>query len=229
MIISHEHKFIFLKTTKTAGTSIEIALSEYCGPRDVITPVSAEDERIRAVLGYRGPQNYIVPFAEYSVEDMFFFLIKGKRKRYFNHIPAKVVRRFIGEETWKNYFKFCFVRNPWDRAVSQYYWRRAEGAPHSFAEFLDSGNLRSLRKKGIDLYTIDGEVAVDRLCLYENMSEELAFLSDRLQLPGKLSLPKSKFSTRKHKGNYQNMFNKVEKDKVASLFAEEINMLGYKF
>ena len=32
MIVSHEHKFIFLKTKKTAGTSIELALSELCGP-----------------------------------------------------------------------------------------------------------------------------------------------------------------------------------------------------
>ena len=28
MIVSHEHKFIFLKTKKTAGTSIELALTE---------------------------------------------------------------------------------------------------------------------------------------------------------------------------------------------------------
>ena len=229
MIISHAHKFIFLKTTKTAGTSIEIALSEFCGSRDIITPVSAEDEKIRTVLGYRGPQNYIVPFADYSVKDMLYFMIRGKRKRYFNHISAKVVRRFIGKETWQSYFKFCFVRNPWDRAVSQYYWRRAEGAPHSFTEFLDSGNLRSLKKKGMDLYIIDGEVAVDRLCRYENMFEELAFISDRLLLPGKLSLPKAKFSSRKHKGNYRNMFNEIERDEVANLFAEEIKLLGYKF
>ena len=38
MIISHEHKFIFLKTKKTAGTAIEAALSELCGPSCVITP-----------------------------------------------------------------------------------------------------------------------------------------------------------------------------------------------
>jgi hypothetical protein len=37
MIISHERKFIFLKTKKTAGTAIEAALSELCGPLDVIT------------------------------------------------------------------------------------------------------------------------------------------------------------------------------------------------
>ena len=37
MIISHKHKFIFLKTIKTAGTSIQAALEEHCGKDDIIT------------------------------------------------------------------------------------------------------------------------------------------------------------------------------------------------
>ncbi|MEM7193183.1 MAG: hypothetical protein AAF405_10065, partial [Pseudomonadota bacterium] len=48
MIISHKHKFIFLKTKKTAGTSVELALSQICGESDVITPLAAADEALRA-------------------------------------------------------------------------------------------------------------------------------------------------------------------------------------
>ena len=65
MIISHKHKFIFLKTVKTAGTSIEIALSKYCGPDDIITPASPEDEITRSELGYPGPQNCFSPIRKY--------------------------------------------------------------------------------------------------------------------------------------------------------------------
>ena len=50
MIISHEHKFIFLKTKKTAGTAIEAALSELCGASDVITPYREESEQHRKGL-----------------------------------------------------------------------------------------------------------------------------------------------------------------------------------
>ena len=56
MIVSHEHKFIFLKTKKTAGTSVELALTELCGPDDVITPLTEIDEAQRA--GKRGAQNW---------------------------------------------------------------------------------------------------------------------------------------------------------------------------
>ena len=37
MIISHKHKFIFIKTRKTAGSSIEHFLSKYLGPDDICT------------------------------------------------------------------------------------------------------------------------------------------------------------------------------------------------
>lgn len=47
VIVSHEHKFIFMKTRKTASTSVEIALSRVCGERDIITPDLAEDEELR--------------------------------------------------------------------------------------------------------------------------------------------------------------------------------------
>jgi len=83
MIISHEHKFIFIKTNKTAGTSIEIALSKYCGSNDIITPISDEDEEIRRQLGYRGPQNYLYPIHDYGVRDYIRVMRKGKKRKFF--------------------------------------------------------------------------------------------------------------------------------------------------
>ena len=48
MIISHRHRYIFIKTHKTAGTSVEISLSRFAGPDDVLTPVAPRDEEVRA-------------------------------------------------------------------------------------------------------------------------------------------------------------------------------------
>lgn len=61
MIISHKHKFLYIKAQKTAGTSIEIALSNICGESDIITPISRVDEEKRKSLGYLTAQNYYIP------------------------------------------------------------------------------------------------------------------------------------------------------------------------
>ncbi len=39
MLISYDHRFIFVKTRKAAGTSVEIELAKVMGERDVVTPI----------------------------------------------------------------------------------------------------------------------------------------------------------------------------------------------
>ena len=57
MIISHKHRFIFIKTRKTAGTSIEIFLSQFCDKDDILTPIG-EGEVLRKEQNIV-PQNYL--------------------------------------------------------------------------------------------------------------------------------------------------------------------------
>ena len=87
MIVSHEHRFIFIKTRKTAGTSIEISLSKYCGPNDIITPIAEVDEKIRESLGHKGPQNYKIN--ETKLLNNLFLILGFKSKEHYNHSPAK--------------------------------------------------------------------------------------------------------------------------------------------
>ena len=95
MIVSHKHKFIFIKTKKTAGTAIEAALSELCGPQDVITPFREESEQDRKGLS---PQNYRI---EHPLKPKRSFLRKllMRPERYYHqsvgfyeHMPAWRVR-----------------------------------------------------------------------------------------------------------------------------------------
>lgn len=230
MIISHKYKYIFLKTTKTAGTSIEIALSKFCGPTDVITPITTEDEKTRQELGYQGPMNYLAPLRAYSLKDFVLLLRRGHRKQwFFNHVAARDVKARVDKRVWDSYFKFCFERNPWDRVVSLYYWRNQTEPRMPFSEFILSEAVLSLKQRGFGLYTIDGQIAVDKICRFENLSEELEAVRTKLGIPEKLDLPHAKSRFRKEKQSYREIYGEMEKEKIAELFADEIKLFGYEF
>jgi hypothetical protein len=232
MIISHKYKYIFVKTSKTAGTSLEIALSKYCGEEDIITPIARTDEVVRQELGYRGPQNYWAPFTDYRLADWRnYFLRKRRKKRYFNHIQSAEIKTQIGDDIWNTYYKFCFERNPWERFISFYYWKNRRipdgQAWPTVYEFLDSGACKNLKRHGWDAYPLNGEIAVDRVCLLENRQAELNFLEERLGLPGALEMPRTKSTYRKDKRRAAEILTPEEKDLIYQKFSQEINAFGY--
>jgi hypothetical protein len=228
MIVSHKSKFIFIKTNKTAGTSIEIALSKFCAPEDIITPVSPDDESTRRSLGYPGPQNHLAPTSEYRVADHLKRLVGKKKLRFYNHISAREVKQHLGDQVWNSYFKFCFERHPFDRIISLYYWRHKREPRPSISEFLDSGVPNLLRRRGYDLYTIDGVVAVDRVCLYENMARELELLRERLGFDAPLALPRAKGSVRVDRRDPRDILSDTDKQRIRRMFATEIERFSFE-
>lgn len=227
MIISHSRKFIFLKTRKTAGTSVEIALSAICGPGDVITTISPRDEEMRARQTNRSAQNFHVPFGRYSGRDWGRLVIKGKRQRFYNHNPAAHVLDYVDPEIWQEYFKFCFERNPWDKVVSSYFWEKKRAPDLEFSSFVLSG--RANKVCDFDLYSMSSEIVVDRVYRYENLEHDLQDAYSRLGVSAEPALPRAKGGVRGVRGDYRKMFDDQTRDKVARVFAREIAHFGYEF
>ncbi len=223
MIISHRHRFIFIKTNKTAGTSVEIALSQYCGPEDVITPISPEDEAKRQALGYPGAQNHKVPFLQCLAH----YLRHRKWPRLYNHMSAEEVIRIVGREVWETYFTFCFERNPWERALSLYHWRGEKTGGMSFSEFLRSPQLDRLKTKGADLYLSGDQLLVDHVGQYENLEVELAEIGTRVGLPGPLELHRTKNRTRPARAEVELTADDVAL--ISERFSREIERFGYVY
>ena len=223
MIINHQYRFIFLKTRKTAGTSIEIALSKYCGDGDVISPIRGRDEGIRRERGYPGPRNHAAPLLLYDWEDLKRLARRRKRKR-LAHANARFARRFVGNAIWSSYFKFCFERNPFDKAISRYYWRTLQPRP-PIADFLATRSRHHL--SDWETYTLDGRIAVDFIGRYERLESDLAAITERLGLPEPLDLPRAKADTRSNREHYSRVLDPRARALVENVCAREIEAFGY--
>ena len=232
MIISHRHRFVFIKTNKTAGTSIELALARICGPDDVITPVSPADEKIRRALGLPGPQHDRFPMREVGVGKALAAVLRGRAQQelgYYNHISAAEIRARLGEERWRSYFKFCFERDPWDRVLSLYHWKQRKRARSSLTDFIRSDELQVLKRRGIGLYTIDGQVAVDRICRFEHLADELEALRLQWGIAEPLELPRLKAQYRRDRRSAREVLGDDDRLRIAELFRDEIALMGYRF
>ena len=216
MIVSHKCKFIFLKTRKTAGTSIEITLSGLCGSNDIITPIAQEDEKIRQKLGYRGPQNYHILNTDNTKDN----------QEFFNHATAKFIRENLGEAVWNSYFKFCFERNPFDKYISRYYWRtRNDKSPPEINDYIKlvPNHLLSCW----NIYTINHQIAVDFVGHYETLSSDLNAIMNKLGFSTNLILPEAKGNYRSDKRHYSKILNKQARHHLELICANEIAELNY--
>ena len=136
MILSHRHKFIFIKGIKVAGTSAEIAISQACGPDDIITPITPADERYR--LGTAGePRNYAARYFPQPLRSMLerryvrqcssasaerLQSTRPPRARFHNHMPLTRVLELAPEGD--SYEVLSVERSPYAKVLSLANWSR---------------------------------------------------------------------------------------------------------
>src|SRR5262249_1324270 len=134
--------FIFIKTAKTAGTSIEVFLSKHCGPTDVLTPIEppVEGHEPRNYEGFINPLPKIL-----ETPGRLFSALRdsiNRREKFYRHMPAFEVRNRVPGDIWNRYFKFCVERNPWDKVLSHYHMHAArEGSSLYLDEYLARGRF----------------------------------------------------------------------------------------
>jgi hypothetical protein len=222
MIISHSRQFIFVKCRKTASTSLEREIVPQLSRQDVWTPISSP--RREGNNHYTAwPMDWLSArskrFSDYIGRDS-----RLHRRFYHDHIAAQRIANMLPGEQYREYFKFCFDRNPWDFLVSLFHQRAAKGRfSGDFDRFLYEFPIEPNWR----LYTIDDEPAVDRIYRYEDMDSSIADISFRLKLQlHMLQRDKEHYRTDK---DYRSFYSQSSRDHVAERWSRTIALLHYDF
>lgn len=230
LIISHKYRFIFVKTQKTAGTSIEWYLNRLLGPDDIATPVIPPIEGFVA-RHHRGLFNPVPEVVRRgpralprTVRDL------ALMRRYYNHLPAYRIKARVGLEVWDSYLTFCVERNPWDKSVSYFSMKDARAdAPLAWEDFLAGDD----HCHNLTLYTDPRDRTVpmvDRVLRYESLRDELDEVFTELGVPFEGELTnRAKSGYRTDSRPYVEWYDDDQQARIAQVFADEIVMHGYTF
>ena len=210
-MISCEHRCIFIHIPKTGGSSLE----------NLIWPETPERPR--------------------RVEDLWMGFVDKFHNKYqtggLQHLTARLVRQEVGETVFDRYFKFAFVRNPWDKVISQFTFMQKRKDLRSFIGMGQRDCLKRYleliaRKPHVQwlpqidfLYDEDGSCMVDYIGRFEQFPTSVEHILRRLALPAG-AIPHEKRGAR---GRYQDYYDAESQAMVEALYAADIERFGYCF
>lgn len=155
----------------------------------------------------------------------------------FNHQTASMRVERLGVEEWNRRYSFTFVRNPWDKLVSQYHFRKERDRLQrdvDFSEWIRSifvdgdEKLMIRRSKFINqldwISDLSGEVLVDDIYRYESLHDDFDTLC--LKVGKNAVLPHHKPSSHQH---YSRYYDAETADIVATAFRRDIEYFDYRF
>ena len=212
-IISLHHNLIFIKTTKTAGTSIEVDLARHLGPGAVVTPI------IPPVVGHE-PRNYRSPNGE---------------RRYYNHMKASEIRDLLGDEAYRSFYRFTVEREPVDKCLSHFHMLKNRNDEHGLSE-QERATLTWSRYVEQGRFPIDvtkyrdpdrpGELLVDTVLAYETLASDLPVLLDAQGLTGFALTSRIKSSYRARPHAAQEDVTPAQRTRIYEHFAETRALTG---
>ena len=207
MIVSHAHRFVFVPVPKTGTHAVRQALREHLGPDDI--------EQVGLFVRKQFPWPELAALGH-------------------GHLSLRQVAPFLGEEAMRDYLKFAFVRNPFDRFVSYCSFMTREHGD------FDRDPRATMHRVLFELRPLDhvhfqpqhallvderGELATDFIGRVETMQQSYDELCARLGIPGR-ALEQVNGSRR---GEYRQYYDRALFEGVSRLYARDLQLFGYGF
>jgi len=207
MIISHAHRYIFFAVPKTATHSV----------REVLRASKDQDDWEQQVL-----------FGEQSIPIPEIAQIKH------GHVSARQIQAALNQHQWQTYYKFGFVRNPFDRFVSICAFLNRENPnfnDNSLAWMKMATRRPAFRQRILvrpqfeQLTNENNEIAMNFLGRYECLQSSLDTILDKL----KLEPIQLKVRNQSEHAAYQSYYDDELRDWVSEFYKEDLERFGYEF
>jgi hypothetical protein len=207
VIISHRHRFIFFAVPKTATHTIREALR---------THLATDDWEQQQLFAQQA-----LPIPEIA-------------KIGHGHISARRIRPYLDDEAWNSYFKFGFVRNPFDRFVSTCFFLHrnnpqfGENPILHMKQALKNRSFRQrvlVRPQALQLTDAEGALLLDYVGRYETLQSSYDEICRQIGLP---TVPLGHANPSKH-SDCRDYYDDELQQAVAGFYADDLTLFNYRF
>jgi hypothetical protein len=239
---------VFLKTRKTGGTSVEIALSALCNQQDIITPITPRDEFVRLTVGV-GCQNFS---ADRSAEVAYLEQLEKvgpttilppsmlQSATYSNHMSYKALRALHPEDL-EGYRIITIERHPYEKAVSlanfalEFERYKSSGTLESripdiqsrLEQLLESGELEK-KIRNWKIYTLSNRIVATDILRFEHLDDDYRRLVSDMQCSELApQLPRTKVGGRDRSVEPKDILSRSQRQMIQDICAEEFEHFAY--
>jgi len=215
--VNHNLKAIFIHVHKTGGTYISYMLHKYYGFK-----------------------NYYLRRPDHDV----FCLNKKKTTKYINYenrIHGVLVyyktssyinkKMNMTAQKWNEYFKFCFIRNPYDKIISAWYHINRYNIPfNNYLNLINTCNdveyMHMFLPQVRNIINEKGKININYIGKFENLENDLTYILKKIGIPTIIHDVNKKINKRNHLEFYK-YYNQESLNIVNNLLKEDFQYLDY--
>ena len=223
MLMSHSHKFIFIHIYKTAGTSVANEFVPYSRLLDRMAYEYRFSRiaygRVINLMGWHG----------------------GGMKQftgYHKHAKAYQIEEKLGSNIFNSYYKFAFVRHPFDFIASLYFYllQAKTNVSHKMVSGMNFSDFLKWHLSRNPPLQIDflmnrsrDRRLVDYVGRYESLSKDVSNIKKHLNLENSGRIEHMNPSVKRKSKDYKDYYGDEEKNLLLDYFRHDFEILGYDY